>query len=174
MVITRGHGDRDSAEDIVIITVLDTEELGFQLRRLARHQYTDMPWDRLRQVFDEVDGVVTFGCALTPGHHDEGDPRVKADMRTSPWTYIEAAMAIEAAIPVLAVLSEGSVTASLTRLSGLDACTACIPATHPHQVPSLKDGSPPCVEHQQRGLWDNSATKGCPWPEWLTSPGSLG
>jgi len=82
-------------------------ELGFQLRRLARPQYTDTPWDRLRHLLDEVDGVVTFGCALTPRHHDDGDPRVKADMRTSPWTYIEAAMAIEAAVPVLAVPETG-------------------------------------------------------------------
>jgi hypothetical protein len=82
-------------------------ELGFQLRRIERHQYTNMPWDRLRQLLNDVDGVVTFGYAIAPGHHDDSDPRVTADLRTSPWTHVEAAMAIEAAIPVLAVPEPG-------------------------------------------------------------------
>lgn len=78
-------------------------ELGFQLQRLRRQNYSDQPWDQLRRILARVDGVAAFG--FWQGSAESGE--LTRSMHTSPWTDIEAAMAIAASTPVLALPEPG-------------------------------------------------------------------
>jgi hypothetical protein len=78
-------------------------ELGFQLQRLQRQNYSDQPWDQLRHILAHVDGIVAFG--FWQGNAESGE--LTRSMHTSPWTHIEAAMAIAASAPVLVLPEPG-------------------------------------------------------------------
>lgn len=74
-------------------------ELGFQLQRLQRKNYSDQPWDQLWHILAHVDGIAAFGF-----WQDSAEiGALTRSMHTSPWTHIEAAMAIAASTPVLAL-----------------------------------------------------------------------
>lgn len=78
-------------------------ELGFQLQRLQGQHYSDQPWDQLRHILSHVDGIAAFGFRQRSAESGE----VTRSMHTSPWIHIEAAMAIAASRPVLALPEPG-------------------------------------------------------------------
>jgi hypothetical protein len=82
-------------------------DLGFLLERLQRQQYTEVPWHQLRHIIEGVDGVVTFGFAQSIQRAVRGRAEVATAGCTSPWTHIEAAMAVEARIPTLVIPEPG-------------------------------------------------------------------
>ena len=82
-------------------------ELEFQVDRLRRNRYSDVPWDKLRQILAQVDGVVAFGFSQATVDVEGQQGELSRSMRASPWIHIEAAMAIQAATPVLAVPESG-------------------------------------------------------------------
>jgi hypothetical protein len=82
-------------------------DLGFQLERLRRHQYSDEPWEQLRKIFARIDGMVAFGFSQANAETKEWEDKRPEFARTSPWVHIETAMAIEKEIPVLVVAEPG-------------------------------------------------------------------
>jgi hypothetical protein len=74
-------------------------ELGFQLQRLQRQNYSDQPWNQLWHILAHVDGIAAFGFWQDSAESGA----LTRSMHTSPWTHIEAAMAIAASTPVLAL-----------------------------------------------------------------------
>jgi hypothetical protein len=78
-------------------------EIGFQLQRLQRQNYSDQPWNQLRHILAHADGIAAFGFWQRSA---EGGG-LSRSMYTSPWTHIEAAMAIAASTPVLALPEPG-------------------------------------------------------------------
>lgn len=82
-------------------------DLGFQVERLRRHQYSDEPWEQLRKIFARIDGMVAFGFSQVSAETKEWENKRSECARTSPWVHIETAMAIEKEIPVLVVAEPG-------------------------------------------------------------------
>jgi hypothetical protein len=78
------------------------DELGFQLQQLQRQHYSDQPWDQLRHILADADGIAAFG--FRQGSPVAGETR---SMHTSPWIHIEAVMAITTSKPVLALPEPG-------------------------------------------------------------------
>lgn len=101
-------------------------ERGFLLQRLQRQHYSDQPWDQLRHILAHVDGIAAFG--FWQGSAESGE--LTRSMHTSPWTHIEAAMAIAASIPVLA-LPEPGIEDGLFDPSVWSGCLHGIPAGTP-------------------------------------------
>ena len=94
-------------ESIFVVWSSYLLELGFQVKRLQRHQYSDEPWKQLRKIVEQADGVVAFGFSQVIVEVRERQDEPPRSMRTSPWIHIETAMAIETATPVLAVPEPG-------------------------------------------------------------------
>lgn len=105
-------------------------DLGFQVQRLRRHQYGSEPWEQLRKIFAQTDGMVAFGFSQVSTRAKEWDIKRSEFVRTSPWIHIETAMAIENEIPVL-VVAEPGVKEGVFEPSVWCGCLFGIPAGDP-------------------------------------------
>jgi hypothetical protein len=87
-------------------------ERGLALRALSRSEYSPDPWRLLRERLGAVRGMVVFGFrqlhvvegVLSP---DTGEARPAPSALASPWTQIEAGLALSAGLPVLALAERG-------------------------------------------------------------------
>jgi hypothetical protein len=85
---------------------------GLELRTLSRDNYASDPWPLLRDRLGAVQGAVIFGFrqidvvqgVLRPGTDEQ---RRAPEALASPWTQIEAGIAISAGLPVLALAQRG-------------------------------------------------------------------
>lgn len=82
-------------------------DLGFEIERLQRHQYSSKPWEQLRKIFARTDGMVAFGFSQVSAEAKEWENKRSKFVHTSPWIHIETAMAIDKEIPVLVVAEPG-------------------------------------------------------------------
>lgn len=85
---------------------------GLELRMLSRDEYASDPWALLREHLRAVQGAAVFGFRHTNilqgvlcSGTDEQRPAPHA--LASPWTQIEAGLAISAGLPVLALAERG-------------------------------------------------------------------
>jgi hypothetical protein len=91
---------------------LALQERGAELRTVPRDEYTSDPFGRLRTELQLVDGAVIFGFRHMQGLHGTccagtSEERAAPDALASPWTQIEAGIAIAAGLPVLALAEQG-------------------------------------------------------------------
>lgn len=85
---------------------------GLELRTLSRNDYMRDPWAVLRQLLRAVQGAAVFGFRQI--HISQGvlcsgtdEQRAAPHALASPWTQIEAGLAISADLPVLVLAERG-------------------------------------------------------------------
>lgn len=85
---------------------------GLTLRCLPRSAYERDPWHQLREILGSVDGALIFGfqqLQVSSGtwRRDTSEERRGHAFWTSPWTQVEAGMAIMVGVPVLILSDPG-------------------------------------------------------------------
>jgi hypothetical protein len=90
----------------LILRELDERPIG--IIRIERSDYMEVPWEQLRQTISNADGVVVFGFRqlhVATGEWRPGtdEARAIAGWYSTPWSQIEAGLAIMAELPVLAI-----------------------------------------------------------------------